>query len=329
MARPAPRFRGFVGHRPVVDLLKRQLAGALARNEPFPHTLLVGASGLGKTHLARALAVEFGTRLSAAMGYHTRRQLAGKLGSLKMADFLLVDECQRLGAPEQELLCEAIDELSIPDLSKPGDKGEVADERVSLPPWTLLLATDRPGTLSNALHRRVVLQVELGLYSNPEMKEIVETLAEDEGLLLSPQAARLIAGVSAGLPRRARHYLSNLRLFFPDAERRQLGVPEVREFLRAFGVDDAGLDRSERCYLHALIDLGSASLESLALHVGLDQPFVKSRIEAHLVRLGLVRIRPSGRELTDRGREWCRHQASDNGTGEQEQERDHDADEGR
>jgi holliday junction DNA helicase RuvB len=302
--RPAPRFHGFIGHQETVELLRRQLAGALARKEPFPHALFMGPSGSGKTRLARTLAAEYGTTLLDGMGYNTRLDLSQKLGSLKLGDFLLVDESHRLGALEQELLCEAIDRLSVPNLSPADDKAAPAGGRLTLQPWTLLLATDQPGRLLDALQKRVVVQVELGFYAPAELKEVVEELATQEGLLLSPQAARVIATASGGLPRRARLHLRNLRLYIADSEKRQLGVPEVREFLAAFGIDEAGLGRMERRYLRELADLGVASLESLSLLLGTDPAYLKHNVEAHLVKLRLVKILPSGRRLTDRGRRY-------------------------
>src|SRR5579884_3674041 len=90
MARAAPRFHDFVGQKPTVDMLRRQLQGALARGEPFPHSLFQGPSGVGKSLLAGAMATEYGTAVVAAMGYVTRPDLAAKLATLKQGDFLLI-----------------------------------------------------------------------------------------------------------------------------------------------------------------------------------------------------------------------------------------------
>ena len=49
--------------------------------------------------------------------------------------------------------------------------------RVSLPPWTLVLATDQPDRLLNALLKRIHIQVALSLYPVNELREIVEALA--------------------------------------------------------------------------------------------------------------------------------------------------------
>src|SRR5262249_20812118 len=156
----------------------------------------------------------------------TCQKLAQKLAELRTGDFLLIDECHRLGPYEQELLCEAIDQKSIPDLGQAGDQQTPAEGRVSLQPWTLVLATDQPWRLLDALLKRIVIQVFLGFYSPRELREIVAALAAREKLLLSPQATGLIAKMSRGLPRRAEHLLRELRLYFKDSETRQLSLGE-------------------------------------------------------------------------------------------------------
>jgi Holliday junction resolvasome RuvABC ATP-dependent DNA helicase subunit len=54
MSHPIPTFRNFVGHKKIVARLRQQVDGAKLRREPFPHMLLTGTSGVGKTMLARA-----------------------------------------------------------------------------------------------------------------------------------------------------------------------------------------------------------------------------------------------------------------------------------
>lgn len=260
--------------------------------------MLQGPSGVGKTALARALAEEYGAGLIKVVGYCGHAELTRKLTELKQAEFLFVDECHRLGPAEQELLMETIENRNVPGLAK-----AAGAQRVAIPTWTLVLATDQPGKLLDALYKRIVITVELDLYTTTELKEIVEVAAARIGLQLSPQAARVIAEASHGLPRRAEHHLMKLRLHFPAADR-PLGRAEVSEYLRSFELDESGLGRLGRRYLVTLREMGSASLESLARILGTDTDYVKKQVECVLLRRGLIGIDSSGRKLTTKGREW-------------------------
>jgi Holliday junction DNA helicase RuvB len=302
MARAVPSFHDFVGQRRHVAYLRRQLEGVQARNVPFPHALFIGPSGVGKTRLARALACEMGTQVASIMGYVDRPVLAEKLSQLDRHDILLVDEAHRLRHPAQELITEAVDQGSLP-ARDPGPAGE----RVALKPWTLILATDQPGALLDALLKRVVVRVQLDYYDVAELKGIVEAMAgqPEIGVLVSPQAAKLVAEVSGGLPRRARHHLQQLRNFCRDADRKEVGTAEVRAYLESGGYDERGLDLTEGRYMEALSRMGTGSLESIALALGIDEHYVKREVESQLVRRGLVRIGASGRQLTEAGRAWA------------------------
>ncbi len=309
MARPAPRFHKFIGHKDLLDPIRRELAGAMARGEPMTHLLLTGPSGIGKTCLGEALAEESGTRLRRVMGYAPRKLLIKKLLTLKPGDFLLIDEAHALKPLEQELLFEAIDRLRVPPPETKAPKGAQKQTGKKakvrrLKPFTLVLATDRPGYLLGALKKRCPTRLHLTPYVLKEMKEIVATIASELEVLLSPQATRRLARVCHGLPRQAKHLLTKLRLFF-TTEGRKISVGNVEEFLRAFHIDAHGLGPVEHRYLRFLRKNGRASLETLAQYLGTDRDEVLLQLEPILVRKGLVDISSSGRRLTPKGRKWA------------------------
>lgn len=305
MPRPAPRFHSFIGHKRQVDFLKRQLAGAKYRGEPFPHTCFIGPSGVGKTQLAEALATEYGTQMIEANGHDALTELVQKLRRLNACDFLFVDECHNLTPKAQELLYQVVDRSRVPNWEGTQTQSDSPTDTayIELAPCTLVAATDQPGKLYNALQKRMEIRIQLGYYSLREMREIVRCLASDLGLLLNGHASGQIAKVSHGLPRTAKHHLQNLRRHFLEAESRQIRLTEVRQYLRDCGIDSKGLGKMERDYLACLHKHGPASLESLALHLGTDADHVRRQIEPALKRLGLFVV-ANGRQLTEAGHKW-------------------------
>jgi Holliday junction DNA helicase RuvB len=303
MGRRPSSFNDFVGQTETIGQLRRLAAGAMQRKEPFPHTLIIGPSGVGKTKLARALATEYRTKCHEAESDIRPADLARKFLRLRYGDFLFIDEVHGLSIACQEMLYRVMDDLLVPNGDCEGAPSDGSDtEGTAVEACTVILATDQPGSLKRALRRRLGHEVQLSFYPASELKEIVEKICSEWSILVSPHAARMIAEISRGVPGTAKHHLQMLRLRHPDAESSQLGIPEVREYTNAYGIDESGLDQRDRQYLRFLHEVDQASLESVALKLGIDEAEVRRSIEPFLVRLELARIATGGRRLTEKGR---------------------------
>jgi Holliday junction resolvasome RuvABC ATP-dependent DNA helicase subunit len=301
-------FHGFIGQGRIVRFLRRQLQGAQALSRPCPHLLLVGMSGMGKTRLAHSLAKEYGSTCQVVLGKATPTQLCEVLIKLRMGDFLFLDEAHNLPRDSQELLFQVIDDNGrITDRLEeqhPVPPEKRADGKLLVEPVTIILATDQPGTLINALHKRMEHRIRLSDYSEPELIEIAANSATEIGLLLTAQAMRIVAKASQGQPRRAKQILGGIYLHFHRQGQSQLGIDEVRGYLSEAGMDEAGLDREQLDYLRQLARRGRASLETLANLLGVDPPYARSQIEPGLVKIGYLRIDKAGRCLAKAGKQW-------------------------
>jgi Holliday junction DNA helicase RuvB len=302
MGRGPYKVHDFVGQKRALAPALRLQDGAAARGEPAPHMLFTGPSGTGKSLAAMTLARRAGTEVTKFLGKATAAEIAPELARAKPCDIHFFDECHGLENDAQELLMDVIDSGHVPGKLVPG-----ADPagRVEIPPVTFILATDRPGKLLNPLLKRIPLPVRFKPYPADEMKEIVARIGDRRGVLLSPQAARGLARVCHGLPRRAEHHVNNLRLTFADSERRQLGLDDVRTYLGEVGLDGDGLDELAREYVRFLRRNTSASAEALAGNLGTDVEYLKSQVEQPLRFRGLVAVGGRGRVLTEKGKEWA------------------------
>jgi len=167
------------------------------------------------------------------MGTDTPDELKQRFEQVREFDFFFIDEAHNLTPKAQESLFPLID----------GDTQKSC---------AILLATNQPGKLLDALGKRMALSISLNHYPLNEMRAIVDRLAVDLDLLISPQASTQIAKISNGLPRKAKQHLQNLRRSRVDAENRKLSVDDIRQFLQAFDIDQLGLELQDRRYLRYL-----------------------------------------------------------------------------
>jgi Holliday junction DNA helicase RuvB len=301
MARPPYQVDEFVGHKKELVPLLREQDGARSRGEPQPPILLTGPSGTGKSLLARMLAKRSGTGIAKFNSTESVNEVAERLRVLSAGDIAFFDECHKLSHDVQEALYEVLDCHKIPARLGPNP---AASEPIPIAALTVIFATDQPGRLLNALLKRIPTTVRLRPYPEKELKEIVTRVARRLRLLLSPQAARQLAKACNGLPRRAEHHVLKLRLYFPDAEDRDIACSDVRKYLAARGIDKHGFGKDQRQFLAFIAKNGSASLEALAGYLGVDAEYVRTQVEQPLRYRALITVGRSGRVLTRRGKAW-------------------------
>ena len=304
MARPLPTLHGFVGQRSIVETLQAHVQGATSKSEPLPPTLLTGPTGVGKTELAKAIAWETRTNFIELYSPSNPRkwQVIETLRALKPLDVAFIDEIHAFPYECQEILYPAIDSRRVPEVD--ADKHRIEpDKWVDIAPFTLIAATDQPGTLRKALKSRFVMQFHMDYYNVSELRQIVLNRAADLGILLTPQAATRLAEAARGLPRLACRRLDSYRIWAQDLGQ-EVTRGMIDRYLDSLGISETNLTSTDMSYLKTLRDRGGrASLDTLALQLNLDAVEVKFDLESYLVRRGLIGIERGGRVLTEQGRQ--------------------------
>ena len=124
---------------------------------------------------------------------------------LEPRDLLFIDEIHRLSRVAEELLYPAMEDRRL-DLTV--GKGSTARTRsLDLPPFTLVGATTRAGSLSSPLRDRFGLIQRLEFYGQGDLEAIVERTAGLIGVTLTPEARSSIAASCRGTPRIANRLL--------------------------------------------------------------------------------------------------------------------------
>ena len=159
------------------------------------------------------------------------------------------------------------------------------------------------GKLTRALRSRFKLEERLSPYSPGELEEVARRGAARLGFPASVDAAREVARRSRGTPREALRLLEWARDVAQVGRSATLEQVHVVEAAERRGLDGAGLLEAEREILDLLWRAQRpVGIEAIAATLGLDLEEVKVVHEPFLLRAGLIRRTPLGRELTAKGR---------------------------
>jgi holliday junction DNA helicase RuvB len=294
-------FEEYVGQEQAVASLRISVEAAKGRKECVDHVLLYGPPGLGKTTLAGIIANEMGTNLVTTSGPAIERgaDLMGILTNLGESDVMFIDEIHRLPRAVEELLYPAMEDFSVNFVI---DKGMHARTlKYALRPFTLVAATTRPGMLSAPLRERFGIFHHLDFYSEPELTRIVVRSASILDTRIDESGAREIARRSRGTPRIVNRLLRRVRDYAQVAGGGAIGESVARDALDREGVDTRGLDRLDRRFLSAIVDVyagGPVGLEAVAATINDEAETLSEMVEPYLLKIGFIVRTPAGRRVT-------------------------------
>ena len=288
----------YVGQAESKESLQILIEAANKRDEPVDHVLLYGPPGLGKTTLAGVIAHETGASLNTTSGPAIERagDLASILTNLGARDILFIDEIHRLPRVVEEILYPAMEDRKLDIVLGKGPGARSI--RLDLEPFTIIGATTKIGSLSSPLRDRFGATYQLRYYTDDEMTRILKRSAEILGVKADADALTLLAGRSRRTPRVANRLLRRARDW---AETRGSGTVDqaaTTESLKLEGIDELGLDHTDRRLLETIIDKfkgGPVGLSTLAAATSEEAETVESVYEPYLIQLGMLERTPRGR----------------------------------
>lgn len=183
------RLRQYIGQSTIKSNLEVFIKAAKIRKEPLDHVLLFGPPGLGKTTLSNIIANEMEVNIRTISGPSIERpgDLAAILSSLQPGDVLFIDEIHRLSSVVEEVLYPAMEDFFLDIVIGKGE--EARSIRIDLPPFTLIGATTRAGSLTAPLRDRFGVHLRLEYYKEHELKEIIIRTAEVLGTTIDDESA--------------------------------------------------------------------------------------------------------------------------------------------
>ncbi|MEK4065733.1 Holliday junction branch migration DNA helicase RuvB [Peribacillus sp. FSL R5-0717] len=294
-------LKQYIGQDKVKANLSVYIEAARMREETLDHVLLYGPPGLGKTTLAVIIANEMGVNIRTTSGPAIERpgDLAAILSALEPGDVLFIDEIHRLPRVVEEVLYPAMEDFCLDIVVGKGP--EARSIRIDLPPFTLVGATTRAGSLSAPLRDRFGVLSRLEYYTENHLTDIIIRTARIMDTEMDDQAAAELARRSRGTPRIANRLLRRVRDF---AQVRGDGTitAELADYaLELMQVDRLGLDHIDHKLLKGIIEKfrgGPVGLETIAATIGEEAHTIEDVYEPYLLQVGFLQRTPRGRVAT-------------------------------
>ena len=293
----------YVGQASVREQMNIFIQAAKLRNEALDHLLIFGPPGLGKTTLANIVANEMGVNIRTTSGPVLEKagDLAAMLTNLEPYDVLFIDEIHRLSPAIEEVLYPAMEDYQLDIMI--GEGPAARSIKLDLPPFTLVGATTRAGSLTSPLRDRFGIVQRLEFYSVEDLTSIVQRSAECLNLDLSENGAHEIARRSRGTPRIANRLLRRVRDYADVRNNGIISSEIAKQALSMLDVDSEGFDFMDIKLLQAIVerfDGGPVGLDNLAAAIGEERDTIEDVLEPYLIQQGFLQRTPRGRIATQR-----------------------------
>ncbi len=279
-------FDQYIGQTKAKSILKAYIEGTRSRNKIFPHLLIHGNAGCGKTSLAKLLAKELGVKFQEIVSTSVE-SIQEIIDVIRNAEggIVFLDEIHGLSREMVEPLYPIMEDFR---------NGEEVFQ-----PFTLIGATTEIGEIIKSrrpFYDRFKIKQELEDYTATEIESIIRQYKEKlfTSEILDNHVYQMISFNSRFTPRIAINLLEATIYLGGD----------IRIALQNFSIISDGYTTKDLMVLENLnASISGLGLQAIASQLGTSKQNYEYDIEPYLLKNGLVMRTPRGRKITEKGKE--------------------------
>jgi Holliday junction DNA helicase RuvB len=298
----------FIGQENLIKKLLIHIHSAKKRQAAADHMLFFGPPGLGKTTLAEIVAHELQQkiRITSAPLVQKTSDIISILNNIKKGDIIFIDEIHRLPMHNAEILYTAMEQFKIDILIGTGNAAKIVT--LPLPPFTLIGATTKLGTIPNPLRSRFGIIEKFDWYSQTSLATIIINTMQFYNLEIPYHVALKIAGAARGTPRIAKKITGKIRDYAISAGNTAITEKIIDDALHFFNILPNGLTDVDIELLSILYKKKHpVGLDSLASILNEERHTIEEVYEPFLIQEGYIERTPRGRIIPENKLDDIKH----------------------
>ena len=292
-------FENFIWQEEIKNILQSAIISSLKRNDSLGHILFSWDSWFWKTTLANLIATSLWQNIKIITAYAMEKpaDMISVLNQLEEWDILFIDEIHRLKPKIEEILYIAMEDFRVDIVME--------DETMSLPikKFTLIWATNKLESLSDAFKNRFVYKFHLKPYTDKEKEKILAKYIKEFGINFDKNIITELANKCLPVPREIKNLAIKIRDYLIASwfkeENMYIDEEIYNEIVKNLKLEKYWLSDLQKEYLKILEENEIVWLKTIANQLNVDEKVIEKDIEPLLINLKLIKKTSKGRKINN------------------------------